>query len=409
MALENEDVERVKIERVVNPHTGQVWDDDGYDTLPVEECEEPMVELGEWSERKGRRIKAFPVYEGYNYHTGQKDPSRALPGGTGKEGTYVRESVAEGLFATDGGLRKRGKNLVITDTWRSPERQASGFTEAFIGMLKEEGISEGDVAGFLKAGLRAKAFFGPMQLQTNSKEYKEFERDMAASPRVMEAILAVSRETEKPVNELFGLFIRFCGNVENVRKHFPQAPATLLNTQIPFDIENSTHPTGGAFDTLVESEGVIATPSGFDFNGVEGEVDALEQLNFPQLKARYIANPILRTHCKAQFKIEPEKLEERHYTLMQGAMRALYHISDRVGATHYSGEFQHKQFGNIIRDPETGAVIHKGRMAEVHPNAGNTCHSIQTMTRAKAVGIYGGNFALKSVIDQFVTDKGREV
>lgn len=407
MALDS--IENQPIKRIINPHTDKIWDDDGYDTLPVEECEEPMVEIGEWSEAKGSRIKAYPVYEGFDYYNGERDPKRALPGGTGSTGTYLRESVAEGLLATDIALRKRGKNLVVTDGWRSPERQASGFTDTIITMLKEEGVTKGDIAGFLRTGLKAKGFFSPIQVDQKSTEYLEFERDLMATPTVMEAMQTVSAETQKSPEELLGLFIRFCGNVEAVRKHFPNAPATLLNIQIPFDFENSTHPTGGSVDMLIESEGQIATPSGFDFFGTEGQIDALEQLNFPDLQARYLANPVLRTHCKSQFGIEPEQLTERHYELIKGAMRALFHISDRAGASHYLDELQHKQFGNIIRNPETGTIIHRGRMAEKHPNAGNTCHSIQTMTHNRAVGIYGGNFALRNIEKQFGNDKGREI
>lgn len=390
------------ITRVTNPNTGAVWDDSGYDALPVEESGEPLVEIGRYSEMKGGpRVEASPAYDGFDYYNGTRDKSKSFPGQIGDgSGLYLRQSVAEGVIATDRQLRKMGMNLVLTDGWREPEeRTPYGFTQTFL--EKAAGKDVADVSTFFLVAKEANGYFSATKADTTSPAFVEFKRDLLANAPNKDAFEGLAKEFGMPIDDVVDKFITFCANIEQVRNHFPHAPRTLLNIKLPLSYDNSTHPTGGSFDTLIKNDGVIATPAGFDFFEREGGMDALEQMTFAELRQRYIDHPVLNAHCKSQFGIEPEKLEERHFNLMQAAMRALYHVSDAAGATHYLDEFQHKQFGNIVRDPATGNVIHKGALADKYPNAGNSCHSIQTMTRESAVAIYGGVFARQFVIDTF--------
>lgn len=383
-----------------NPNSGMKWDDDGYDTLPVVESREPMVDLEVYMRERGLTTMRFnPVYAGYDAVTGEVDPSQALPGTNGKK-MYARESMAAGLSESQRIFEKLGMGYVFTDIYRDPVTQASGHVRTIMQELNKQGIKElPDVRSLFAAGMVAKVFFSPVNVNTASPLYTEFVNDLRnMAPFMQELDFAVKEYNRMNGKNLsledgLALYVKFCVNIEYVRKHYPDAPKTGLNVSPGVDCENGTHPSGGSFDALVHRDGVIATPSGFDFFEAEGGMLALENMTYEELLQRYCTVPELRIHCKNQFKIEPEQLKRHHYDLMKGAMRAYYHVTENTGATHYEGEFQHKQYGNIILNGETGEVAHKGLWADRYPNAGGSPHSIQTMTRESAVAIWGGVYA----------------
>ncbi|MFA7277441.1 MAG: hypothetical protein WC101_00435 [Candidatus Gracilibacteria bacterium] len=380
-----------------NLKSGMKWDDDGYDELPVVESGEKMVDLETYMREHGlTTMKFHPVYAGFDAVTGEADPSQALPGTNGKK-MYARESMAAGLSESQRIFEKLGMGYVFTDIYRDPVTQASGHVRTIMQELNKQGIKElPSVRSMFAAGMVAKVFFSPVNVNTASPLYTEFVNDLKSMAPFMQELDFAVREYNKmsgkniSLEDGLALYAKFCVNIEYVRNHYPDAPTTALNVSPGVDYENGTHPSGGSFDALVHRDGVVATPSGFDFFEAEGGMLALENMTYEQLLQRYCTVPELRDHCKKQFKIEPEQLKRHHYDLMKGAMRAYYHVTEKTGATHYEGEFQHKQYGNIVLSGDTGEVIHKGLWADKYPNAGGSPHSIQTMTRESAVAIWGG-------------------
>lgn len=380
--------------------SGRLWDDDGYDQLPVKECSEEMVDVAELCDLRGAPVRTHPVYDGVDYYTGERDPSNplVLPYGAGGGKMLARRAVAEGIAASQSALKENGMQLVLTDLYRHPKRQASGFVKRLLELL--DGDQQPGVKKLYMLGKDAAKFFSRVNVDKNSTELQISRAELLSDPVVKQELEEIAQSEEVGLEVVADQYLSYCANIEAVREFFPHAPITVAHgVDIPLAYENTTHPTGGAFDALIAYEGRIVTPSGFDYPGKEGSMTVLDEYTFENLQRRYCEDPTLRAHCRKQFDIEPENLTQEHFNIMRIAMRALYHATNRAGATHYSGEFQHKQFGLHIKNPRTGDIIYSGKGADRYPgeNPGNTCHSIQTMTRERAIGVFGGNFALQEV------------
>lgn len=396
------------IPRIVGAN-GEVFDDAGYDELPVKESREPMVDVQQFFADHGLYgAKFHPVYAGYDAVTGEKNPAEELPGTYGTR-MFARESVAAGMAQSQKTFEKMNMGFVMTDLYRNPVTQSAGFVRTMIQKLQGAELGGGEkvsTSDFFRYGMIAKPFFSPLSVNKTSSSYEEFKNDLLANAEFVQeltsAVQAYNKENGKKFSFEDGLdlYVKFCVNIEASRKYYPQAPATGLNLSPGLDFENSTHPSGGSVDFLIHRDGHVATPAGFDFFEPEGGMFALENTTFEKLKERYCTHPDLRAHCKKQFNIEPEKLDQHHFDLMRGAMRALFHVTNATGATHYTDEFQHKQWGNIARDAATGRITHRGMWSVEYPNAGNSCRSIQTMTKGKTLAIYGGTFAQEDVLRQ---------
>ena len=373
-------------------------DDAGYRDVPVDDDGEPLVAL---TEEHGI---LRPIYDGVDPLDGSQNPADSLPGGV--EGKmYVRESVAIALKAFTDYLRERYGDRVkpiLVDAFRSFQRQAAGHSGLIVRALGDN--KKPSAEQFFNAGQKADATFSYVRLNHSSPEVVTFLGDVRGSADLSKDLQVLAGKMRVPFDELLMEWATFCVNL-NVRQQlgFDRDVANPYNSDRGGDLnfEGNAHAGGGAVDGFLGLDGrIVSSLAKYDHMGPWAAKEILENpANFERYRLAASTNPELSSILQS-LGIKPETMTFEQWQFAMEANRVYHHATKRMGATYYSaanpeegGENWHVEFGNVVRDPRNGNIIHQAPSASRYWNSGNPGHALQRMPQGKAIAVWGGTAA----------------
>ncbi len=383
-----------------NPITGALdGDDHGYRDVPDVPSEEPMIDVG-------NMVLCTGDYDGKDIYGGRK---RVLPGGVRDGKFLLRQTFAEGLVALDKLVyRITGGNMQfqLVDGYRTPMRQAAGFTETMAELAGIDGLKLDSLVPWqqVKYGRMADLTFSWVRLAPSAEldvtkvqllADKEFTQDLQDA---IDAKLITGT-----LDEAVGDYI-----LHSVNNNLGRA----AGRGIKLNGNRNAHSGGGAVDLMVRGKlngkTVPLSHVPFDYADPISGMMYLEGDNFDAYVALAKSDLRLTTHLQKLGFPTPDAFKKSDWEIMRVANRIRYYAFMTAGGSFYdpgdptqAGENWHFQLGNIVYSTDGNVLMAEPNLSDKHPNAGNTCHSLLRMKPEKRMAVRTGDSAWQLVEKNF--------
>lgn len=367
-------------------------DDHGYRDVPDIDSNEEMVDAG-------LQLYVTPDYDGFDIYGGRK---RVLPGGVCGGRLLLRRYLAVGLSHLDDQIRRLTGNamqLQLVDGYRTPQRQAAGFTETMMELAAIDGLGLETLTPSQQVlyGRRADLTFSWVRV-CQDDAYAAVLAELRADGDFMQQLRdgIGSGQIGGSLDDALSDYI-----LHSVNNNFGRA----AGRGIRLNGNRNAHSGGGAIDLMIRGKlGGRTVPLShvpFDYASPISAMLYLEGDNYSAYVAAAKADQRLADHLKQLGFDTPDDFKRSDWTLLQQANRIRYYAFLCAGGSFYdpgdptqAGENWHFQLGNKVYGLDGAVLLAEPSLSGEYPDAGNTCHTLLRVPAGpKRVAVRTGNSA----------------